>query len=60
VVGGQAIGRFADGIGLYIGAMWRKGHIPGIRANWPPDRAGRLRLPLDLPRQPGELIGLKA
>ena len=35
MVGGQAIGRFADFIGLFIGAMWRKDRIPGIRANWP-------------------------
>jgi hypothetical protein len=35
VVGGQAIGRLADYIGLFIGAMWRKDCIPAIRENWP-------------------------
>jgi NADH oxidase (H2O2-forming) len=34
VVGGQAIGRFADSIGLFMGAMWRKDDINKLRENW--------------------------
>ncbi len=32
IVGGQAIGRFADAAGLLIGAMWRRESIPLLRA----------------------------
>lgn len=37
VIGGQAIGRFADEIGILIGAMWRKENIGSLL-----ERAGRL------------------
>ena len=49
VVGGQAIGRFADFIGLFIGAMWRKDQHPRHPRKLAPHRPRRLRLPLDLP-----------
>jgi len=32
IVGGQAIGRFADAAGLLIGAMWRRESVPALRA----------------------------
>jgi len=59
VVGGQAIGRFADFIGLFIGAMWRKDNIPGIRENWPLIVRAGSAYPWTF-RKLGELIGLKA
>ena len=31
VIGGQAIGKYADGIGMLIGAMWRKDDIHQLR-----------------------------
>lgn len=31
VIGGQAIGRYADAIGFFIGAMWRKDDIDHLR-----------------------------
>jgi NADH oxidase (H2O2-forming) len=34
VLGGQAIGKYADGIGLLIGAMWRKDDIDHLRGTW--------------------------
>ena len=59
VVGGQAIGRFADFIGLFIGAMWRRDSIPGIRTNWPLIARAGSAYPWTY-RRLGELIGLKA
>jgi NADH oxidase (H2O2-forming) len=59
VVGGQAIGRFADFIGLFIGAMWRKDSIPGIRANWPLIAHAGSAYPWTY-RKIGELMGLKS
>ena len=59
VVGGQAIGRFADFIGLFIGAMWRKDSIPGIRANWPLIAHAGSAYPWTY-RKMGELMGLKS
>lgn len=59
MVGGQAIGRFADDIGFFIGAMWRKERIPGIRTNWPRIARSRSAYPWTY-RKLGELIGLKA
>ena len=59
MVGGQAIGRFADFIGLFIGAMWRKDRIPSIRANWPLIARAGSASPWTY-RKLGELIGLKA
>jgi NADH oxidase (H2O2-forming) len=59
VVGGQAIGRFAGFIGLFIGAMWRKDPIPGIRENWPLIARAGSADPWTY-RKLGELIGLKA
>lgn len=59
MVGGQAIGKFADFIGLFMGAMWRKDSIPGIRLNWPRiTRSGSI-YPWTT-RKLGELIGLKS
>lgn len=34
VIGGQAIGRYADAAGLLIGAMWRKDDMDRLRSNW--------------------------
>jgi NADH oxidase (H2O2-forming) len=34
VIGGQAIGNYADEIGLLIGAMWRKDDIDRLRSKW--------------------------
>ncbi|MBI5581267.1 MAG: hypothetical protein HY895_19120 [Deltaproteobacteria bacterium] len=31
----QAIGEFADFIGLFMAAMWRMDAIPIMRRNWP-------------------------
>jgi NADH oxidase (H2O2-forming) len=54
VIGGQAIGKYADGIGMLIGAMWRKDDINQIRTkmrkmppssavhSWPMVRLGNL------------------
>ncbi len=35
IAGAQAIGRFADHLGLFMGAMWRKDDINLIRKKWP-------------------------
>jgi NADH oxidase (H2O2-forming) len=59
VVGGQAIGKFADFIGLFMGAMWRKDAIPGIRQNWPRIARSGSITPWTI-RKLGELIGLKS
>lgn len=57
IVGGQAIGRFADAVGLLIGAMWRRESISALRA-----RRGLLGGPPHaLPwttRRLGEVLGL--
>ena len=34
VIGGQAVGKYADCIGLLIGAMWRKDDIDQLRERW--------------------------
>jgi len=34
VIGGQAIGKYADAIGLFIGAMWRKDDMDRLRGKW--------------------------
>ncbi len=34
VIGGQAIGKYADSIGLLIGAMWRKDDINLLKRQW--------------------------
>jgi len=34
VIGGQAIGSFADSIGLFMSAMWRKDDFNILRENW--------------------------
>jgi NADH oxidase (H2O2-forming) len=34
VLGGQAVGRYADSIGLFIGAMWRKDDMDRLRGKW--------------------------
>lgn len=59
VVGGQAIGKFADYIGLFIGAIWRKDSIPAIRENWPRIARKGSSYPWTY-RKLGELIGLKS
>jgi NADH oxidase (H2O2-forming) len=57
VIGGQAIGRYADDIGFFIGAMWRKDDMNRVRDNldqmtpagvahsWPAIRLGQLLSP---------------
>ena len=59
MVGGQAIGKFADVIGLFMGAMGRKDAIPGIRQNWPLIARSGSITPWTT-RKLGELIGLKS
>jgi NADH oxidase (H2O2-forming) len=34
VLGGQAVGKYADSIGLFIGAMWRKDDMDRLRGKW--------------------------
>ena len=34
VLGGQAVGRYADSIGLFIGAMWRRDDMDRLRERW--------------------------
>jgi NADH oxidase (H2O2-forming) len=58
VVGGQAIGRFSNAIGLFISAMWRKDDIRSIRERW--SLIGRGASPSWTQRRLGELIGLKS
>jgi NADH oxidase (H2O2-forming) len=57
VVGGQAIGRYADAIGLFMGAMWRKDDFNDLRKNW-----ARIARPGSsypwIYRKIGQLIGL--
>ncbi len=58
VAGAQAIGRYADWIGLFMSAMWRKQSLPAIRENW----TAILRPGSPHPwttRKLGELIGLR-
>lgn len=57
VVGGQAIGRFGDFIGLFIGAMWRRDPLPVIRTNWRRIARASSTFPWTY-RMLGELIGL--
>jgi NADH oxidase (H2O2-forming) len=57
VIGGQAIGSYADEIGLFIGAMWRKDDMHRLRSllgrmtpsavahAWPMVRLGHLLSP---------------
>jgi len=59
VAGGQTIGKFADSIGLFMGAMWRKDAIPSIRQNWPLIARSGSIYPWTT-RKLGELIGLKS
>ena len=58
-MGRQAIGKFADFIGLFMGAMGRKDAIPGIRQNWPLIARSGSITPWTT-RKLGELIGLKS
>ncbi len=57
VAGAQAIGRYADWIGLFMGAMWRKESLPAIRENWPAILRPGSPHPWTT-RKIGELIGL--
>jgi NADH oxidase (H2O2-forming) len=62
VIGGQAIGRFADEIGYFIGAMWRKDDVGRLRSRlahmnpsaaahaWPLCRLGQLLADASLSR----------
>jgi NADH oxidase (H2O2-forming) len=59
VVGGQAIGSFADSIGLFMGAMWRKDDINALRENWGKIIQAGSRYPW-IYRKLGYLIGLGA
>jgi hypothetical protein len=56
---GLVVGGFADFIGLFIGAMWRKNSIAGLRANWPHIHRPGSAHPCIF-RKIGELIGLKS
>ncbi len=57
VVGGQAIGRYADAIGLFMGAMWRKDDFNELRKNWA--KIARAGSPYPwIYRKIGQLIGL--
>lgn len=59
VIGGQAIGRFADDLGLLIGAMWRKddvGRLLGRAASLTPEAAAHAWPALRL----AELLGAAA
>ena len=57
VVGGQAIGGFADSIGLFMGAMWRRDDLNELRQTW--ERISRLDSPSPwVYRKLGRLIGL--
>ncbi len=59
VVGGQAIGSFADSIGLFMSAMWRKDDINNLRENW--DKIIQAGSPYPWThRKLGYLIGLTA
>ncbi len=59
VVGGQAIGRFADFIGLWMGAMWRRDNLDDLRRNW--DRIARRDSVFPWThRKIGEMMGLDA
>lgn len=48
VIGGQAIGRYADTIGVLMGAMWRKDNIDLLRNKWKSIKQGHAldKLPL--------------
>ncbi len=59
MAGGQAIGKFADWIGLFMSAMWRKESLPFIRENWPVITRPGSNHPWTT-RKLGELIGLKS
>ncbi|UCF91167.1 MAG: NAD(P)/FAD-dependent oxidoreductase [Desulfobacterales bacterium] len=59
VAGGQAIGTYADSIGLFMGAMWRQDDIKTLRKNW----VNIVRAGSPYPwiyRKMGWLIGLSA
>ncbi|MBN1592613.1 MAG: FAD-dependent oxidoreductase [Candidatus Coatesbacteria bacterium] len=59
VVGGQAIGEYADSIGLFMGAMWRGDDLGQIRGNW--QHISKLDSPAPwIYRKLGRLIGLAA
>jgi NADH oxidase (H2O2-forming) len=59
VVGGQAIGSYADSIGLFMSAMWRKDDLNTLRKNWP--RVIQTGSPFPWThRKMGYLIGLPA
>jgi len=57
VVGGQAIGEYADSIGLFMGAMWRRDDFNGLREKW--QQVCRIDSPSPwVYRKLGRLIGL--
>lgn len=59
VVGGQAVGAFADNIGLFVSAMWRRDDFNGLRRNW--QETVRIGSPSPwVYRKLGRLIGLPA
>ncbi len=47
VIGGQAIGKYADTIGLLLSAMWKKEDINALKENW--NRISRTRNPGKFP-----------
>jgi NADH oxidase (H2O2-forming) len=58
VAGAQAIGRYADWIGLFMSAMWRKESLPRLREDWPAVIRPGSPHPWTT-RKLGELIGLR-
>jgi len=59
IIGGQAIGHYADYTGLFMGFMWRKDNINDLKANWGKIAAPVTTYPSQF-REFGQLIGLSA
>lgn len=59
VIGGQAIGRYADYTGLFMGFMWRKDDVRELMANWGKIASVVTPYPWQF-REFGRLIGLSA
>jgi len=59
LIGGQAIGNYADYTGLFMGFMWRKDNIHDLKENWGKIAAAVSVYPWQF-REFGRLIGLSA
>lgn len=56
IIGGQAIGKYADATGLFMGAMWRKDNFYLLRNNW--KQISTIHSPYPwVYRKMGEIIG---